>query len=89
MTQPTQHSLSKPTRMLSNAIADRSRPRSIESLVDAGPDGLSNAQIGRRLGIYTGHKGHEGHIPRTLLAIMEAEHVVEQDNERKLWRLTG
>ena len=58
-------------------------------LLDAGQDGLSNAQIGRRLGIYTGHKGHEGHIPCTLLAVMEGEHVVEQDNERKLWRLTG
>ncbi len=58
-------------------------------LLDAGQEGLSNAQIGRKLGIYTGHKGHEGHIPRTLLGIMEGEHVVEQDTERKLWRLTG
>jgi hypothetical protein len=48
--------------------------------------GLTNAQIGRALGIYTGHKGHEGHIPRTLLAIMENEGVVKQ-NEDKTWVL--
>ena len=55
-------------------------------LLDAGQECLSNAAIGRRLGIYTGHKGHQGHIPRTLLGIMEREQVVEQV-ERKLWRL--
>ena len=49
--------------------------------------GLTNAEIGRSLGIYTGHVGHEGHIPRTLLAIMEAEGVVEQDGESKRWSL--
>jgi hypothetical protein len=35
------------------------------------PEGISNATIGRSLGIYAGHKGHEGHISRTLLAILE------------------
>jgi hypothetical protein len=49
-------------------------------------NGMTNAQIGRALGIYTGHKGHEGHIPRTLLAIMENEGVVKQ-NEDKTWVL--
>ncbi len=49
-------------------------------------NGMTNAQIGRALGIYTGHKGHEGHIPRTLLAIMEIEGVVKQ-NEDKTWIL--
>jgi len=34
-----------------------------------------------------GHVEHEGHIPRTLLAIMEAEGVVEQVKETKAWRL--
>ncbi|MEQ9090547.1 MAG: hypothetical protein RIE52_05620 [Balneola sp.] len=48
--------------------------------------GMTNAQIGRALGIYTGHKGHEGHVPRTLLAIMENEGVVKQ-NEDKTWVL--
>ena len=56
----------------------------------SGNGGLRNADIGRALGIYTGHEGHEGHeghISRTLLAIMEAEGVVVQDSETKLWRL--
>jgi len=49
--------------------------------------GMSNAQIGRMLGIYMGHVGHEGHISRTLLAIMESEGLVEQDKSSKLWRI--
>lgn len=54
----------------------------------AEPAGLRNADIGRTLGIYTGHVEHEGHIPRTLLAIMEAEGVVNQTPDTKLWTLT-
>ncbi len=49
--------------------------------------GLKNSEIGRLLGIYTGHVEHEGHIPRVCLALMEAEGVVEQDSATKLWRL--
>jgi len=49
--------------------------------------GMSNAEIGRTLGIYTGHVGHEGHIPRTLLAVMESEAVVEQDKSSKYWMI--
>lgn len=56
-------------------------------LGNAGPAGLKNSEIGRLLGIYTGHVEHEGHIPRTLLAIMEAEGVVEQDKKTKVWCL--
>jgi hypothetical protein len=56
-----------------------------EVLRDASPEGLTNAQIGRMLGIYAGHVGHEGHIPRTLLAIMEQEGVVEQNRDTKRW----
>lgn len=38
---------------------------------------LTNAEIGRKLGIYHGHSGqHEGHISRVLLGIMEGEGVV-------------
>ena len=55
-------------------------------LARAAPEGLNNAEIGRQLGIYQAHVGHEGHIPRTLLAIIEAEGVVEQHSERKRWR---
>lgn len=53
----------------------------------AGPCGLSNAQLGRSLGVYSGHVGHEGHISRTVLALMEAEGVVRQDPETKRWHL--
>lgn len=48
-------------------------------LEKAAPDGMSNAAIGRSLGIYAGHKRHEGHVSRTLLAMLEAEGVVQQD----------
>jgi DNA-binding IclR family transcriptional regulator len=48
---------------------------------------LKNAEIGRSLGIYSGHVEHEGHISRTLLEIMKVEGVVEQDPETKLWSL--
>lgn len=49
--------------------------------------GRSNAEIGRCLGIYLGHKGHEGHISRTMLALLEAEGLVEQDMESKRWKI--
>jgi DNA-binding IclR family transcriptional regulator len=58
-----------------------------EVLLNAGAKGMTNAEIGRTLGIYTGHKGHEGHIPRTMLAIMENEGVVAQDEETNRWSL--
>ena len=58
-----------------------------EVLKDATGEGMSNAEIGRTLGIYSGHVGHEGHIPRSLLAIMESEGVVEQLSETKKWKL--
>ena len=56
-------------------------------LLDAGTDGLKNVEVGKTLGIHSGHERHEGHIPRTLLAIMESEGVVEQDPDSKSWRL--
>ena len=56
-------------------------------LTNEGVDGLSNAQIGRSLGIYSGHVSHEGHISRTILALMEAEGVVQQDSNTKRWHL--
>lgn len=61
----------------------------IHELLETGPDsGLRNADIGRALGIYAGHQGHEGHVPRTILAIMEREGVVLQDSGTKCWRLS-
>lgn len=49
--------------------------------------GLTNADIGRSLGIYKGHVGHEGHISRTILALLESEGVAHQDPETKRWTL--
>ena len=56
-------------------------------LTSAPESGISNAEIGRALGIYGGHVGHEGHISRTLLAVMEAEGVALQDKDTKKWFL--
>jgi len=68
------------------AIADL-KSAIYEVLEGESESGLTNAEIGRSLGIYMGHIGHEGHIPRTLLAIMESEGVVEQSQENKKWRI--
>lgn len=51
------------------------------------PEGLKNSEIGRSLGIYSGHVEHEGHISRTLLAMLEQEGVVQQDSQTKVWSL--
>jgi uncharacterized protein (DUF934 family) len=60
----------------------------IYSLLSAADErGLTNAQIGRSLGIYAGHVRHVGHISRTLLTMMEEEGVVEQNAETKFWRI--
>jgi hypothetical protein len=56
-------------------------------LSQAPAEGLKNSDIGRALGIYPGHVKHEGHVPRTLLAIMEKEGVVVQNQKTKLWNL--
>jgi DNA-binding IclR family transcriptional regulator len=70
------------------AIADL-KGAILMTLRQAGPEGLSNADLGRKLGIYTGHKGHEGHISRTMLGMMEQEGVVEQEEETKRWRVAN
>ncbi|MDQ4121742.1 MAG: hypothetical protein M3209_09880 [Acidobacteriota bacterium] len=49
--------------------------------------GMTNAEIGRSLGIYMGHVRHEGHISRTILSLMESEGVVHQNKETKRWTL--
>jgi len=54
-------------------------------LKNHGKTGLKNVQIGKALGIYMGHVGHEGHISRTILAIMESEGVVRQNKKTKEW----
>lgn len=60
---------------------------SIHSVLSESESGVTNAELGRALGIYTGHKGHEGHISRTLLGIIESEGVVVQDEKTKIWTL--
>ncbi len=72
--------------MAQRAIADLKA--AVYLLMKNGPEsGLRNSDIGRALGIYTGHVEHEGHISRTLLAIMEKEGVVLQNPDTKLWTL--
>jgi hypothetical protein len=60
----------------------------ILDLLASHPNGMTNADVGRTLGIYQGHSsGQEGHISRTLLALLQEEGVALQDKETKLWRL--
>jgi hypothetical protein len=59
----------------------------VYELLEKNPKGISNAEVGRRLGIYQGHVGHEGHISRTVLGMLENEEVAEQDPETKLWTI--
>lgn len=56
-------------------------------LSSAPQGGLSNAEVGRALGIYAGHVGHEGHISRTILAMLESEGVAIQNSASKRWEL--
>ena len=75
-----------PYRAAQKAITDLKW--SIYQILNESPsEGMKNVQIGRTLGIYHGHEGHEGHIPRSLLALMEAEGVVEQDTSTQRWRI--
>lgn len=49
--------------------------------------GLTNAEVGRTLGIYGGHVGHVGHISRVILNHLEEEGVAAQDPGSKKWIL--
>jgi hypothetical protein len=40
-----------------------------------------------RAGIYHGHVGHEGHISRTVLKLLESDEVIFQDEKTKTWQL--
>jgi len=60
-----------------------------ELLLD-NPRGLTNAEIGKQLGIYRGYAGQnkqQGHICRTLLEHLKEDFVVDQRTEqsRKVW----
>lgn len=52
-------------------------------LFKASKHGLTNAEIGRTLGIYVGHSSQVGHISRTILEILEKEGVAHQDDEKR------
>lgn len=68
------------------AIADLKT--AVLQTINSGPKGgLTNAELGRSLGIYMGHVRHEGHISRTLLNMLEGEGVVVQDSKTKKWKL--
>lgn len=67
------------------AIADLKG--AVYDLLRESPEGLTNAEVGRNLGIYQGHVGHEGHVSRTILAMLEAEQVALQDPATKSWSI--
>ena len=67
------------------AIADLKA--AVFSILQNSPDGIRNVELGRTLGIYAGHVRHQGHIPRTLLAMLEEEGVAEQDPSTKRWKI--
>lgn len=58
-----------------------------EVLSLAAEEGLTNAQVGRMLGIYGGHEGHEGHISRVVLGLLETDGTAQQDQATKRWNL--
>lgn len=57
-----------------------------EMLLEAGEKGVRNVDVGKRLGIYAGHIGHQGHIPRTILELLRSEGVADQGSEKR-WSL--
>jgi DNA-binding IclR family transcriptional regulator len=59
----------------------------VVSLLEEHGSGMTNAVVGRSLGIYGGHKGHEGHISRTLLAMLETEGLVQQNDADQSWTI--
>lgn len=78
--------LSEAYNLAQRAISDLKT--AIHSILMEHPDGLSNAEIGRALGIYHGHSGkHEGHISRVLLQLMQVEGILSQDEKTKKWIL--
>ncbi len=69
-----------------HAIADLKS--AVLQTIRLGPkEGLTNAELGRSLGIYMGHVRHEGHISRTILNMLEGEGVIAQNSKTKRWRV--
>jgi hypothetical protein len=59
-----------------------------EMLKETGEKGLRNVDVGKSLGIYAGHIGHQGHISRTVLELLRSEGVAEQKNDKR-WHLVA
>ena len=60
----------------------------VHEILTLGPeDGLTNAQVGRVLGIYGGHEGHEGHISRVILGLLESDGTAQQNEATKRWTI--
>ena len=58
-------------------------------LLQRSEGGMTTAEIGRSLGIYMDHAGHEGHISGTILAMMETEGAAWQEAPRGKWHAAG
>ena len=77
-----------PYQTAQRAIADL-KSAVYELLKDAA-EPMTNAEVGRSLGIYDGHNGqHEGHISRTILARLEGEGLIKQVKSRGGWVVIG
>ena len=76
----------RPYQLAQRALADL-KIAVHEVLSGAPKDGLTNAQLGRALGIYGGHEGHEGHISRVILALLEIDGTAQQDEATKRWTI--
>jgi hypothetical protein len=78
--------MSDPYKVAQHAMSDLKS--AVYDVLSKHPDkGFKNSEIGRALGIYMGYIGHEGHISRTISAIMQQEGVAEQEEVTKLWRI--
>ena len=74
----------EPYHLAQRAMADLKA--AVYAILKENQSGLRNVDIGKELGIYTGHEKHGGHILRILLALMEAEGLVVQRAD-KAWRI--
>lgn len=62
--------------------------KAIVVLLTSSPNGMSNTEIGRRLGVNGDFLGNQsGWFAYTVLKIMEAEHTVVQVKSRGPWRM--
>lgn len=76
----------EPYQLAQHAIADL-KTAILFTLKAGAEEEMKNADLGRALGIHHGHARHEGHIQRSMLALMESEGVVVQNEKTKLWKV--